>query len=80
MQTLRCEQPNRARSYVRVIATNFALLGRVHTVLQQFPGAVDDVPAIVPFDVRHAPVHDLIRRAKAMSPDDTTGMRFGGAV
>ncbi|KAF1332229.1 hypothetical protein FI667_g3850, partial [Globisporangium splendens] len=50
VQTLRGEQPNKPRSYVKVIASNCALLGRVHSVLQLFPGAVDDVPRIEPFD------------------------------
>lgn len=77
VQTLRGELPNRSRSYVKVIASNYALLGRVHSVLQLFPGAVDDVPKVLSFDVHQAPVKELINEAKSMSPPDTTGMRFG---
>lgn len=68
VQTLRCEQPNRSRSYIKVVASNYALLGRIHSVLRNFPGAVDDIPVVAPLDIRQAPIEDLLRRAKTPSP------------
>lgn len=77
VQNLRCEQPNRTRSYIKAIAASHALMGRVHWILRQMPGQVDDMPAITPFDMHNAPIEELIRKAKAQSPPDPTGARFG---
>lgn len=77
VQNLRCEQPNRARSYIKAIAASHALLGRVHWTLRQMPDQVDDIPVIMPFDMHDAPIEELIRKAKAQSPPDPTGARFG---
>ncbi|TMW68737.1 hypothetical protein Poli38472_006205 [Pythium oligandrum] len=77
VQTLRGQNPNRARSYIKAMALGYILLGRVHSVLQNYPGAVDDIPTIQPFDMHEAPIEELIRKARSRSPPDTTGQRFG---
>ncbi|KAK1947989.1 hypothetical protein P3T76_000279 [Phytophthora citrophthora] len=79
VQTLRGEHPNRARTYIRAVASQHALCGRVIETLLQYPGAVgDDVVAIEPFDVHLAPISELIQegrtrcsnRPNSRSPND----------
>ncbi|DBA00758.1 TPA: LOW QUALITY PROTEIN: hypothetical protein N0F65_001229 [Lagenidium giganteum] len=79
IQALRVEQPNRPRSYIKALATRFALLGKVYETLCLYPGAVDDVAPIKPADIRLAPIKELIRRGKDRSPPDDTGARYGCA-
>ncbi|KAG1700207.1 hypothetical protein DVH05_012015 [Phytophthora capsici] len=65
VQTLRGEHPNRARTYIRAVASQHALCGRVIETLLHYPGAVgDDVVAIKPFDVHLAPISDLINEGR----------------
>lgn len=77
VQTLRGENPNRARSYIKAMASQSAILGRVYVTLGQFPGAVDDVNAVKPYDMHLAPIRDLIMLGRDTSPPDPTGARFG---
>jgi hypothetical protein len=77
VQSLRDENPNKARSYVKAVANGHALLGRVYAVLSQFPGALVGVAPIEPFDMKDAPIQELILSARDKSPPDDTGARFG---
>ncbi|ETI43709.1 hypothetical protein F441_11360 [Phytophthora nicotianae CJ01A1] len=62
VQTLRGEHPNRARTYIRAVATQHALCGRVVETLLRYPGAVgNDVVVVEPFDVHLAPISELIK-------------------
>ncbi|KAF1795247.1 Immunoglobulin-like fold [Phytophthora cactorum] len=79
VQTLRGEHPNRARTYIRAVATQHALCGKVVESLLQYPGAVgNDVAVVEPFDVHLAPVSELIKvgrvrysnRPHSRSPND----------
>jgi hypothetical protein len=65
VQTLRGEHPNRARSYIRAVATQHALAGQVVETLLRYPGAVgDEAVAVKPFDVHLAPVSELIKEGR----------------
>ncbi|KAL3673225.1 hypothetical protein V7S43_000948 [Phytophthora oleae] len=65
VQTLRGEHPNRARTYIRTVAFQHALCGKVIETLLHYPGAVgDDVVAIEPFDVHLAPISELIKEGR----------------
>ncbi|KAG3107930.1 hypothetical protein PI124_g12987 [Phytophthora idaei] len=71
VQTLRGEHPNRARTYIRAVATQHALCGKVVESLLQYPGAVgNDVVVVEPFDVHLAPVSELIKSKSEMQNDD----------
>ncbi|KAG3176736.1 hypothetical protein PC128_g17170 [Phytophthora cactorum] len=71
VQTLRGEHPNRARTYIRAVATQHALCGKVVESLLQYPGAVgNDVVVVEPFDVHLAPISELIKSKSEMQNDD----------
>ncbi|KAE9025265.1 hypothetical protein PF005_g3634 [Phytophthora fragariae] len=62
VQTLRGEHPNRARTYIKAVATKHALCGKVVETLLRYPGAVGEgVVAVQPFDVHLAPIGEMIK-------------------